>query len=96
MHTDAHPSTLSSIPANGDKVAQKIYQQLSGVNPCVLLTNATHQIGCTCKLLSWLNVPIGWVRGQDKKIVGIWTEFTSGKNMRVDAPSPLASVPLPF
>ena len=52
MHTDAHPSTLSSFPANGDKVAQKIYQQLSGVNPCVLLTNATHQIGCTCKLLS--------------------------------------------
>ncbi|PFX26799.1 Nicastrin [Stylophora pistillata] len=36
--------------ANGDKVAQKIYEPISGVNPCVLLTNATHQIGCTSSM----------------------------------------------
>ncbi|RMX60946.1 hypothetical protein pdam_00003426 [Pocillopora damicornis] len=42
--------------ANGDKVAQKIYQQLSGVNPCVLLTNATHQIGCTSSMSGHVGV----------------------------------------
>lgn len=35
--------------ATGDKVAQKIYKDFTAVRPCVVLTNATHQIGCTCK-----------------------------------------------
>ncbi|XP_068731968.1 nicastrin-like [Montipora capricornis] len=36
--------------ATGDKVAQKIYQDLTGIMPCVILTNATSQIGCTSSI----------------------------------------------
>ncbi|XP_067053830.1 nicastrin-like isoform X1 [Acropora muricata] len=41
---------LKGKVGNGDKVAQKIYEDLTGIIPCVVLTNATSQIGCTSSI----------------------------------------------
>ena len=46
-------SVFLCFVATGDKVAQKIYKDFTAIRPCVVLTNATHQIGCTCKLLEF-------------------------------------------
>ena len=33
----------------GDKLQTKMYKNFKSIFPCVLLTNATHSIGCTCE-----------------------------------------------
>ena len=34
----------------GDKIGKKIYKDIKAIKGCVLLTNATHQIGCRSSL----------------------------------------------
>ena len=45
----------------GDKIEESIYQKLVHFTSCVRLLNATHQIGCTCKLVEYLHVALAWL-----------------------------------
>ncbi|XP_020902624.1 nicastrin [Exaiptasia diaphana] len=47
-----------------DKVAGKIYSDVLSIHPCVILTNATHQIGCTSSLGGHVGV-VHYIQSQD-------------------------------
>ncbi|XP_032234875.2 nicastrin [Nematostella vectensis] len=55
---------LSLGGVRSDEVARLIYEDIKGVIPCVLLTNATHQIGCTSTIGGHVGV-LHFVQSQD-------------------------------